>query len=583
MNRAKIAQLPDDAAELKAMVLALSKQYDELYCTHSKLHHTYDELHRTYDELNQKYEALSSTYNTLQHDFAMLKEDRKQLYERLCLYQRNRFARKSEKIDAEGYYIPSLFNEIETIAEKAPTDEAEEETITVSSFTRRKRGRKRISDDLPRLVTEYDIPEKAKRCACGAMKVRIGSDIREQIDKLPEIYFVRRDVVHKYACKSCEGVNESGEEKGVVAAPMPTVLVPRSVIAPGLLAEVLVSKFCDHLPLFRQEKIFMRRGIGLSRQTLSSASLCAATQCRRVIELMCDDLRKSSSIGIDETPCQVLGEEGRKNTTKSYMWVFRGGGRSSPIVIYRYAPTRSADVVREMLSGYRGVIQTDGFSGYEALVPYMPEVRFAGCMAHARRKFVDAYAVMKSPLAQSVIAQIAKLYAIEEEIREKELSSEQIIAFRKTHALPILFALKARIEREAAHVPPKSVLGKAMRYFLNQWEKLIVYCEYGFLPIDNNLVENAIRPFVVGRKNWLFSGSPDGAHASSIFYSIIETAKACGHEPYWYLRYLFERLPLAQSDDDIRALLPYHVSPEDIARTVDVNTILSKLTYSAIN
>ena len=263
------------------------------------------------------------------------------------------------------------------------------------------------------------------------------------------------------------------------------------------------------------------------------------------------------------------------------VWVFRGGGSSLLIVMYRYAPTRSGEAAGEVVQGYRGVIQSDAFSGYEALTGRMGQVVHAGCMAHARRHFVEAYRVTKSPLAQSVLAQIAKLYAVEEELRERECSAEEILHLRATKARPVLQALKERIEREAAHVPPKSVLGKALRYFLTHWEKLTVYCDYAFVPIDNNLVENAIRPFVVGRKNWLFSGSPQGAHASSIFYSIIETAKACGHEPYWYLRYLFERLPLAESNDAIRALLPYHVSPEDIVRTVDVNALLAKLTFSA--
>lgn len=566
MTRAGIAHLPDDASHLKAMLMTLSQQYDE--------------LHRTYSELNQKYEALSCTYDALQRDLESLQQERTQLYERLRLSQHHRFSRKSEKFDSGEEYIPSLFDEIEATAAQAAQEDEEddEERITVSSFTRRKRGRKRISDDLPRLVFEHDIPAEAKRCTCGAMKVRIGSDMREQIDKLPEIYFVRRDVVHKYACRRCEGVNEGGEEKGMVSASMPAVLVPRSVMAPGLLAEVLVSKFCDHLPLYRQEKIFMRRGIELSRQTLCSASLCAAERCQRVIELMCEDLLKSPYIGIDETPCQVLGEEGRKNTTKSYMWVFRGGGRSLPIVMYHYAPTRSGEAAGDILQGYQGVIQSDAFSGYEALAGRMGQVVHAGCMAHARRYFVEAYRVTKSPLAQSVLAQIAKLYAVEEELREKECSPDEILHLRATKARPVLLALKERIEREAAHVPPKSVVGKAMRYFLTHWEKLTVYCDYAFVPIDNNLVENAIRPFAVGRKNWLFSGSPHGAHASSIFYSIIETAKACGHEPYWYLRYLFERLPLAQTDDEIRALLPYHVVPEDIGRAIDVNALLAKLT-----
>ena len=537
---ADITQLPDDVAQLQSLIAEYHSQIIFL-----KNENTY------------------------------LKNENMYLEEKLRALTHRHFARKSEKIDPREGYIASLFDEAELTAEEKPAPF--EETIAVKSYVRRKRGRKAISDELPRVTIEHDLPEEEKRCACGDMMTRIGEDVREQIDVIPAVYFVRRDVRYKYACKNCEGIHGDIERKGVIAAEMPETFIPHSIAASGLVADVVASKFCDHIPLYRQEKIFAREGIALSRSTLSSIVLLAAKKCESLFAMMKDDLKKSRLIGIDETTVQVLKEEGRKNTTKSWMWVFRGEGKK-PITIFHYAPSRSHDVLTEMLSGYDGIIQSDDLSAYEAYVKScLKNVTHAGCMAHARRKFVDTVKVSKSPLAQSVVAQIGKLYALEDEFRDKHLSEEAIVAERKSRALPILKDIRTRLEKEVHHVPPKSLLGKAIHYFLENYSRLVRYVDYGFVPIDNNLVENAIRPFVMGRKNWLFSGSPRGAHASSVLYSIIETAKACGHEPYWYLRYLFEKLPHAKTDEELRSLLPYNVTPTEIPSRLNIQGILETI------
>jgi transposase len=241
------------------------------------------------------------------------------------------------------------------------------------------------------------------------------------------------------------------------------------------------------------------------------------------------------------------------------MWVFRGGSRGSPILVYRYAPTRSGTVASDFLAGYSGIIQTDGYSGYKALAE-REDIVHAGCWAHARRKFVEVLKGLsnkkrkKGTLAEQAVAAIGKLYDIEHLIRD--LPDDQRTLLRQQESLPLLDELHAWLKANSSRVPPKEKLGQAFAYTLNQWDSLVRFATDGRIPIDNNLTENAIRPFVVGRKNWLFSGSPRGASASAFFYSLVETAKACGLEPYAYLRLLFERLPLARTDHDLHGLLP---------------------------
>jgi transposase len=259
------------------------------------------------------------------------------------------------------------------------------------------------------------------------------------------------------------------------------------------------------------------------------------------------------------------------------MWVFYGGAHGQPAIEYQYHPTRAGRVAADYLAGYEGYVQTDGFSGYDFL-DAQPGVVHAGCWAHARRKFVDVTkavggmprsAARKTGSADVAVGFIRKLYAIETQAKAQGLTPEQLRNERQEKAQPILDQFKQWLDHKAQQVPPTSLLGKAVSYTLGQWKRLTVYVEDGLLTPDNNLAENAIRPFVVGRKNWLFSGTPQGAWASATIYSLIETAKANGLEPYRYLRYLFETLPQASTADEHRALLPWHLSPTQLALPTD--------------
>jgi transposase len=319
--------------------------------------------------------------------------------------------------------------------------------------------------------------------------------------------------------------------------------------------------------------MFDRLGIGLSRATMSKWMVQAAGQCSGLIDLLRSEIRSGPLIGIDESPLQVLNEAGRKNTSKSYMWVFRGGAPDRPVLLYDYQRSRSGKTALEFLADYKGYIQTDDFSGYDHL-DQKPGIVHLGCWAHARRKFVKVATVRKKhrskrvnpkSLADQALDYIGKLYKIEKYARGQELNADQIYRMRQQAAKPLLDQFKDWLEANQHLTPPKGLLGQAISYTLANWEKLIIYIEDGRLRPDNNLVENAIRPFVVGRKNWLFAGSPDGARASATFFTLIETAKANGLEPYAYLRYIFEKLPLATSQQDLQDLLPQHIDPAAIA------------------
>lgn len=261
---------------------------------------------------------------------------------------------------------------------------------------------------------------------------------------------------------------------------------------------------------------------------------------------------------------QVLKEPDRENTTKSYMWVFRRGIPEKPVLIFRYSPTRSGEVPREVLRGYRGYCQTDGFSGYDGLESF-EGIWLVGCFFHVRRNFVKVIdargkqAKGKTGSAEIALDYIGKLYKVEREAGAKGLSPPEIVRLRMEKAKPILEEFKAWPDKKKDQTPSKGLLGKAIDYALTRWPKLIRYLENGYITPDNNAVENAIRPFALGRKNWLFAGSPAGAEAAATLYSLIQTAKACGLDPYQYLRFLFEKLPYASTEADYLALLPQNV------------------------
>jgi transposase len=356
---------------------------------------------------------------------------------------------------------------------------------------------------------------------------------------------------------------------------MPKLPIPKSLATPSLLAHVATSKYVDGLPLYRQEKIFARLGVDLSRGTLASWMVKMGELVEALVERIRGEIRSGSFVQADETPFQVLKEPGKSPQSQSYLWVLRGGVREHPLVYYEYDPSRSAEVPKRLLRGFQGFLQTDGYEGYTALGAE-PGIVHVGCWAHTRRKFDEALRgqgkskkkgsrrTAKESRARQALSQIQALYRIEREL--KEASAEERHAARQARSKPLLEKLRLWLDASIDSVPPQSLTGKALHYMDGQWPKLVRVLDDGRIPLDTNLVENAIRPFVLGRKNWLFADTVAGARASANLYSLIETAKANRIEPWAYLRDLFEKLPAATEWADLEVLLPHRIDRDSLAR-----------------
>lgn len=473
--------------------------------------------------------------------------------------ERKIFGNNSEKIDPKDLYYGSLFNE----AEKGINDEEKifdghSETIHVKSFARKKVGRKPLPANLPRKDIPHDIPESEKICNCGHELKKIGEDIVEKLGYIPAEIYVERHIRYKYACKNCEGDERNEVGKIVVTAEMPSQILPKSNLTPELLAYILICKFLDHIPFYRMEAIFLRSGLEITRSTLCNWTIGVYERYSHLFTFFDQLLLLGKLLGIDESTLQVHREENRNDTTNSYMFLLRGGTVERPILKYIYRETRRAEFLKPFLEGYNGIIQTDGYISYDTHFKGNPNILHAGCMAHARREFEIIWKKEKNPIAGEILCRIRDLYKIEEEIRNQRLLQqemyEEIVRIRQARAKPILDALYIHLQDILTKSVATLGLGEAIRYMLGQWDKLVLYLSHGEVYIDNNLVENAIRPFVLGRKNWLFSGSPDGASASAFWYSLIQTAKANGKEPYAFLLQFLKGLPLCQTPQDCEKL-----------------------------
>lgn len=499
----------------------------------------------------------------LQENSDFYKQEINLLREQIRLLRQKLFGRKSEKLDISPEEMRLLFPEW---AEEQPPVETKTEEIKVEAHSRAKTGRKPIPDDLERVAMHHDLSEEEKICGCGATLSPMGTEQSEELDYVPAQYRVLVHIRHKYTCKSCQGVDSEGPT--VKIAPPPAKILPKSMASSDLLAHIFVSKFCDALPFYRQSGMFARDGIEISRASMCNWAIGVWERCQPLMEVLIREMRTGPVVYLDETTIQVLDEEGAqkpekgKGKSKSYMWLGRGGPPDKPAIYFHYDPSRSGDIAKALLSDYRGAVQTDGYAGYNFL-DKNPGIIHVGCWAHVRRKFVEtiqsAGGKHGNGLADQAVSMIRELYKVEKEIESAQLVGDAIVAVRKEKAEPMVKQIKAWLDENVIKTPPKSLLGKAMRYALKEWPKLIVYLKDPDLRPDNNLAENAIRPFVVGRKNWLFSKSPEGARTCAFFYSLIETAKLNGIEPYSYLCALFKKYPLANNPEEIKSLLPQHI------------------------
>ncbi len=505
-------------------------------------------------------EGLKSLAHQQQQQIEQQSQFIERLLEQIKLARHQHFGVRSERFSPDQ--IQLAFNEAEAsvAAEQAVSDNSQnDDALTVSSYRRSKGGRRPLPAELPRVEVVHALDDEACTCdVCQAHLEVIGQKVSEQLDLIPAQVRVLKHVRHTYRCPDCEGQ--------IKTAPRPAQPIPKSNASPGTLAYVAISKYADALPLYRQEQRLKRIGVELPRATMASWMVKAGALVQPMINLMREQLLSYPVLAMDETRIQVLKEPGRAAQSQSYLWVQRGGPPHRPIVLYDYDPSRSQDVPKRLLGDYGGFLHTDGYEGY-ARVCADNGITQVGCWAHARRKFTEAAKVGKRKkgkpsLAAQGLQRIQLLYAIER--KAKGLTDIERYTLRQQRAVPVLDALQEWLQTHQHLVPPQSALGKAMGYLHNQWRKLVVYTTDGRLRIDNNLTENAIRPFVIGRKNFLFCDTVAGANASANLYSLIESAKANGIEPYAYLKTVFTALPNASTVEDVEALLP--VADESMQR-----------------
>ena len=507
-------------------------------------------------------EELLARIAALQAENRQLAERVVKLEEELALARLHRFAPRSEK------HVDRIFNEAEQAGDEDDANSKENDVVDlpdtglppVESTTGHKRGRRPLPENLPRERVEYDLADEQKACPCchGQMH-RMGESVTEQLH-IEVKAKVLQNVRFKYACRHCD---RTGINTPVVIAPMPTQPLPGSIATASTLAFALVHKYVDGTPLYRLAQTFERAGVAVSRGALGHWVIGSSEKhLHRIYDALKLRLRSQPLIHGDETTVQVLKEKDKEATSTSYMWAYRSGEDSAePIVLLDYQPGRGQIYPQAFLGDYRGIVMSDGYPAWRTL----DGATHLGCMAHSRRRFVEALKARKKgggPPEQA-LRFFEQLYRVERQARDNkpdagQTQTDSIRRFRQQHSIPVLNALKLWLDEIAPRVLPDSKLGDAVSYTLNQWDYLTRYTDDGRMPIDNNLLERDIRVFATGRKSWLFSDTVEGAKASAVIYSLMLTCRACGVEPLAWLRHALTQLPQRTEDADIDDLLPFN-------------------------
>ncbi len=492
-------ELPDDPAALKTLVADLDARLVEM-------DRALEEQAREIAERDRRIE---------------------QLKHQLLLHLRARFGRRSEKLDPNQL---DLFREILSDG-GASAEEAAEEVIEVvrRKVGRKGHGRQKLPPELPRERIEYEVAEHERTCpTCKREMEKIGEEVSEQLEYVPASFVVKQHVRPKYACRSC------GDK--VVTAEKPPQPIEKGLPGPGLLAQVVVSKYADHLPLYRQERIYRRHGVELSRSTLCEWVREAAEILAPIHAKMKERVLESEKIHTDDVPVPVLDGD-RDETREARLWVYVGD-EEHPHTVFDYTANRTRDGPVKFLGGWHGYLQADAYGGYDGIYAGGKVIEVA-CWAHARRKFYDA---QESDPGRSrwMLGRIARLYAVEEEART--LGREGRKSLRGQRSRAILAEIETWLGEQEGRVLPKSPIGQAVGYARNQWRALRRYVEDGILEADNNIAERAVRGVAVGRKNWLFAGSDEGGKRAAILFSLVETCKAHAVDPFAYLRDVIARI-----------------------------------------
>jgi transposase len=469
-------------------------------------------------------------------------------YENAVL-KRLKFGLKSERMNAEQR---SLLDETLDADLQAVADEIAQ-AVPESAAAQEKRTPKRqaLPAELPRQTFSHE-PESTVCTAtgCGAQMKRIGEDVAEKLDYMPGVFSVHRHVRGKWVCACCQTL---------VQVPVEPHVIDKGIPTPGLLAQVLINKFADHLPLYRQEAIFGRAGVAIPRSTLAQWVGSCGVELQPLVDALKRDILSRSVVHADETPVQML-KPGKGKTHRAYLWAYAAGAHEDiKAVVYDFCESRAGANAKAFLDEWRGSLVVDDFSGYKQLMGDSPgQITEVGCWAHARRKFHDLQLANQSQIAEQAVRQMAQIYAVEREV--KGLSSEERLAIRQDKSQPLVQTLYEWLMLNRQKVPEGSATAKAIDYSLRRWRALTRFLEDGQVPVDNNWIENQIRPIAIGRNNWLFAGSLRGGQRAAAAMSLIQTAKLNGHDPYAYLKDVLTRLPM-HMNSRIEELLPHRWTP----------------------
>jgi transposase len=439
------------------------------------------------------------------------------------------FGRRSERL-VDDPNQQQLFGDAPA-PDEAATPEDDDDPDPPPRRRRHHKGRRPLPENLPRQMHEIHPPEHERSCPdCGQAKVVFGQDVTEELEVVPAKFFVNRYVRYKYACRHCQG--------NVSIGPLPPRPLDKGIPGPGFLAHLITSKYADHQPLYRQQQIYRRYGLELPRSTLCGWVAYVAATLSPIVDSMKPRVRASRKVHTDDTPITVL-DPGVKpvGSRRGYMWVYIG---ECDDVVFDYTNSHQRDGPESFLEGYRGYLQADAFSGYDRICAGGNVIEVA-CWAHARRKFFDAQST-GGVEARRVLKLIGRLYAVERRAKRLGVEPERLLAWRQRHSRRRLAQLRAELDRLSLVALPRSPLGKALGYTLNNWKALNRYTEASFLAIDNNHSERQIKQLVIGRKNWMFAGSETGAENAAILFSLVVSCKLAGVDPFAYFRDVLLRI-----------------------------------------
>ena len=465
--------------------------------------------------------------------------------------QRHQFGRRAERLDDDQMQLgfEDLSADIARVEARLPPERAAK-----TSVREPRTERVSLPLHLPREDVRLDIEHGA--CpGCGGALHAIGETVSEMLDHVPARLRVIRVCRPRYGCRACGTIHQ---------APAPERPIAKGLATPSLLAHVLVAKYCDHLPLYRQSQIFARNGVELDRSTLANWVGGACWWLEPLQQRLGEHLFASAKLFADDTPVPVL-DPGRGRTRTGRLWVYARddrpwGGPAPPAALYLYSPDRKAERPAAHLASFKGILQVDGYAGFEKLTAG-GDIQLAACWAHTRRKFYEVHEATASPIAAEALKRIAALYAVEDTIRGQSAAARQIV--RHAKSLPLVEAMKSWLEHELHRVPPRSPPAEAIRYALSRWPALSRFLDDGRIELDTNTVERAIRPIALGRKNHLFAGSDGGAERWATVASLIATAKLNGVEPFAYLKDVLERMTNGHPMRRIDELLPWNWKPSD--------------------